>query len=280
MILRPQRNFTVVRQIGNHTDTSTYYVRAVIRDAYTDVILATLNLTDQGSQRFTKNWQVAADPSGMGREISIVTSVYSNSGYTTKSENYGDEENSHMIEDNLPMGRGGGGIDARTLRRVLEDVIGVKEEEKPTKKEKVEVVEQKKETPTFDNAKIFNAIKSLEKTIASKEIKPTDLKPIIKGMDILATMIADKEVTPATDLSPILERFEEIEENDSLTREEMLELIEGLRRELVTQLPKVIAALLTQATFKIEPTTATIKLPEPKQKEEEGIPFDINALTT
>ncbi len=85
LVLQPQKSFTVVRQIANHLDSATYYVRAVIRNAYTDELIETLDLTSRGSQRFSKNWQVPADPSGEGFYISIVTSVYTDSGYTTKS---------------------------------------------------------------------------------------------------------------------------------------------------------------------------------------------------
>ena len=80
LTLQPQASFTLVRQIANHTDSSTYYVRAVIRNAYTDELISTLDLTDRGSQRFSKNWQVPADPSGEGFYLSIVTSVYTDSG--------------------------------------------------------------------------------------------------------------------------------------------------------------------------------------------------------
>ena len=91
MQLAPNTTFAIVRQIEDHTDSATYYVQAVIRNAQTDALIATVNLTDQGSRRFSKNWQVTADASGQGFYISILTSVYTNSGYTTKSQNYGDK---------------------------------------------------------------------------------------------------------------------------------------------------------------------------------------------
>src|SRR3954451_7251835 len=97
--LKPQQWFTVVRQIANHLDADTNYVRAVIRNAYTDAIVATLDLDNKGGQRFTKNWRVPADPSGQGFYVSIVTSVYTDAGYTTKNENYGDEENTYFVSD-------------------------------------------------------------------------------------------------------------------------------------------------------------------------------------
>ena len=106
MQLIPGRNFTVVRQIGNHTDAGTYYVRAVIRDAYSDAILDTLDLVDKTGQRFKKDWLVPVESSGLGKFISIVTSVYTDAGYTTKSDNYVDEENTYLWAV-LPSQHGG-----------------------------------------------------------------------------------------------------------------------------------------------------------------------------
>ena len=87
--LTPQKIFTIVRGLENHIDTATYYVQAVIRNSRTNAIIDTINLTDRDGYRFSKEWQVPADPSGEGLVIDIVTSIYTDSGYTTKSENYG-----------------------------------------------------------------------------------------------------------------------------------------------------------------------------------------------
>src|SRR3954470_5696834 len=122
MPLQPQGNFTIVRQIANHLDSDTNYVQAVIRNAYTDAIIDTLDLTDKGGQRFKKDWQVPADPSGQGFYISVVTSVYTTSGYTTKNSNYGDEENTYLVQDRV-LARGGGSLDAYTVRKIVQDEI-------------------------------------------------------------------------------------------------------------------------------------------------------------
>jgi len=101
MNLLPQKEFTVVRQISNHIDTNEYFVRAVIRYAYTDTLITNLDLDLKGDQRYSKNWQTPADVSGQGTWISIVTSVYTDSGHTTKSENYGDEVDTYLVRDDL-----------------------------------------------------------------------------------------------------------------------------------------------------------------------------------
>lgn len=129
MQLSPRTQFSIVRQIEDHTDSATYYVRAVIRNAQTDVLLDTINLTDRGSQRFSKNWLVPADPSGSGFYISILTSVYTNSGYTTKSQNYADKMETYLVQErynpNIHMGAVGGGSDINydKVRKIIEDVL-------------------------------------------------------------------------------------------------------------------------------------------------------------
>lgn len=109
MRLEPQETFTIARQIGRHTDTSTYYLQAVIRNSRTDEVLDTVNLEDQGNQRFTQDWQVPADPSGQGFYIDITTSVYTDSSYNNKSPNYADETETYLVQRRYNPNLGGGG---------------------------------------------------------------------------------------------------------------------------------------------------------------------------
>src|SRR5258707_3851150 len=98
MQLEPLEDFTIARGLEDHTDSTTYYVRAVVRDAKTDALLATVNLTDQGdAHRFSKKWQIPADQTGQGYYLLITTSVYTDSGYTTKSSNYGDKDETYLV---------------------------------------------------------------------------------------------------------------------------------------------------------------------------------------
>jgi len=215
--LRPQQSFTVVRQIANHTDNGTYYVQAVIRNASTDDLLATLNLDDKGSQRFKKNWQVPGDPSNQGFYVSIVTSVYTDSGYTTKSNNYGDEETTYLIANLNLGGGGGGGIDEYTLRKVIEDVL----------KDKLnkfidfpEFPEPKEYTMRWDE--VIAGIKDLNKDV--KDTKATlsnslkiqledgkiHFRSVRDMIKLVIKQIKDKEVTPETDLEIIKGWFSEL----------------------------------------------------------------------
>lgn len=130
MHLNPREIFTVVRQIEDHTDNSTYYVRAVIRNAKTDALITTINLTDQGSRRFSGPFKVPADVSGQGFWVSILTSIYTDAGYTTKSPNYGDKMDTYLVQDRLPFNPnypvpvgGGSDIDYKRIRKIVEEVV-------------------------------------------------------------------------------------------------------------------------------------------------------------
>lgn len=220
MILRPQRNYTIVRQLANHLDSGTYYVRAVVRDSYTDVILATLDLDDKGGQRFTKSWLVAPDPSGLGRDISIVSSVYTDSGYTTKSENYGDEENGYLIEANNLVGRGGGGsgIDSYTLRKVLKEELEKFDIEELFKK-------YTKEQETVDYERIEGCMKHCE---------PTDLTPVLEA-------IKDKAITKPTDLEPVMKVLTKISKSiDSIEPTDIQPVIEAIHKNEIPKLTEVV----------------------------------------
>lgn len=210
--LQPSEYFTIVRQIPNHTDSSTYYVRAVIKNSLTDAIIATLNLTDLGSRRFKKAWQVPADVSGQGFYIDITTSVYTDSGYTTKSENYGDDNNSFLVQTRAKAGLGGGGgvdIDYKKIKKMLDTLSESIVSAFPKVKE-VEI------TP------ILNALKSLESGLATlndKEDKPDDLSPVVAqikdlGASVIKEVKAQKPTTP--DLSPILKKLDEIDGTEKI----------------------------------------------------------------
>lgn len=175
VILQPQVAFPIVRQISNHLDSDTYYVRAIVRNA-SGVTIDSVNLTGQGGQRFQTSWQVPVDSSGQGSYISIVTSVYTDSGYTTKSPNYGDEETTYLIFDRvMPAMRGGGSkIDYSSIRKII------KEEIEKAKPEPIKIPEQKEYQVNFDTvlSKINEQASSIKKSIEANKPDKVDLEPI------------------------------------------------------------------------------------------------------
>ena len=209
MQLHPRENFTIVRQIEDHTDSNTYYIRAVIRNAKTDALITTINLTDQGSRRFSKSWLVPADVSNQGYWICILSSVYTDSGYTTKSPLYGDKMDTYLVQErqifnpNYPLPTGQD-IDYRRIEKIIENL-------KVTVKQEIEGIIDKAMTdkvnginsniskiviPKTDMTSVIREIQSqsnnLIKNICAIDIPKTDLMPLSNTIDSAITIILDE----------------------------------------------------------------------------------------
>lgn len=200
MQLHPREKFIVTRQLQNPYITDTFYVRAVIRNSKTDATIATLDLVDQTGQRFTKEWLVPADPTGLGFYISIVTSVYDDSGYTTKSQNYGDEETTYLIQDryvwnpNYPVGPD---IDYKRIKKMIDEAVA--------KIHIPEPLEQKVVTVTKE---VVREVRIPEVQVVESQKSP-DLSPVLKAIEAVSKKVDDKEVTkvpefPKVDFTPVL----------------------------------------------------------------------------
>jgi hypothetical protein len=219
MQLHPREQFTITRQLNDPAIVTTFYVRAVIRNAKTDTVIDTVNLTDKTGQRFTKQWLVPADPSGQGFWISIVTSVYTDSGYTTKSTDYGDEACSYLVQEryvfnpNYPVGPD---IDYKRIKKMIDDAVSKIEipvyEEREAKV--IEVVKEVAVSPeiNIDMGPILTAIKNIKLPKETVRVVETfkeinlDLSPVLKS--IKEIKIPEPYIT---DLSGIVKSLDVIE---------------------------------------------------------------------
>ena len=278
MLLNPQKSFTVVRQIANHIDTGTYYVRAVIRYAYTDVLITNLDLDLKGDQRYSKNWQVVADPSGQGTYISIVTSVYTDAGHTTKSENYGDEENTYRVFDDMsPAMKGGGGLDMRTTRRIMEESL---EKMKFPEQEKISIPKQKEYDDKFNE--LTRGLSDIKTLVASIPTENVNLSPLMTRLNELSQEVKTKPVTKETDLNPVLDSIKEAQDERDVNRREMTGLIDILKQELTDTMKQMVMEAVTEATPNAM-KGASFSIPmnlNPPQKEQpqKEAPFNIKNL--
>jgi hypothetical protein len=106
-------------------DTTLYYVQAVLRDTQSSTVLQTLNLKNVSStpNRYTGAFNPVSDPSGLGRPVDVTISVYTDSGYTTLSNNYQILQLNYLvIQPWLPtLGSGGGlNIDYDKLQKMFD----------------------------------------------------------------------------------------------------------------------------------------------------------------
>lgn len=265
MQLQPSANFTLVRQLSNHLDTDTNYVQAVIRNAYTDAIIDTLQLTDKGSQRFKKDWQVSADPSGQGFYISVVTSVYTDSGYTTKNQNYGDEETTYLVQERV-LFRGGGGVDASDIRTIIKQEL-----EKLPKPEPITIPKPKE--PVDRTSEILEAIRAAK----PEPPQPQDTRPIMASLRALLKAVEEKPVTPETDISPILDSIRAESENNGIDFKEMRDLMTAFEQNISSLIQETVHREISQTQFTSTFTTAAQPRTE-QQQQQQPVPFDPKTL--
>lgn len=231
MTLDPGEIFSIVRQLPDPSDSSTNYVRAVIRDAKTDATIDTVNLTDRGSRRFSGNWNVYSKRSD-GFWIAVTTTVYTDAAYTTKSSNYAEEMQTYLVERRIQFGEGGAGVSYRRVKEVVTEAL--KEAEKPP----VEPEEQ------IDPAPLIDAAVAQIKSHVS---------------DVVAEAVP--EAPDAVDLTPVLASIgvlgKAIEALGSTVPESVKAQLEAHTAELRDAMGKVASAIEDSTTGNLEAHTAT-----------------------
>jgi len=248
MQLSPNENYPIFHGIINHLDTDTYYVRTVIYDADYN-LLATVDLEDQGSQNFLKIWKVPYDSIFQrGKFILLVTSTYTDSGYTTKSENYGDEFQTHLVQERWDMSKissvGGGGITTKDVKKVIKKEL---ENIKFPKVKDVKFPKQKEYEANFkDITKGLTDIKALVGTLPTQN---NDLSPLVDRLDEIIEDIQAKPVTRETDLKPIFKLLEKHHQDKSNSKE--IKGVSNILDEIKSRLNKVEKELLKNVADKM-----------------------------
>ena len=233
-ILIPGTSDQITWSIQNLQDTTTYYVRAVIRDVRTETILKTLNLTDLGNGRFSGVWNVPQDGSGFGREIEIEKTVYEDSGYTVPSGTYGrwlDRALIFNLANRLPSTGGYGGhtnqVDYKEIARII-----------------------KKEVETAMMPMIDSENKEKE--------TPIDLSPVLQSLKMISS-----------GLSGLATRISAMEVKDDNTHEEFDSIINDVMRikdDIKSTIESSNSDLRAEFETKISEITSIIKEIEKKDR--------------
>jgi hypothetical protein len=222
MQLNPGEHFVITHQIGDHTDSTTYYVQAVVRNARTDATIATVNLTDRGSQRFSEEWQVPQDPSGQGFYISITTTVYTDSNYSAKSALYSEEQERLLIQTrpnpNLGYGGGGGGhiggdeVNYKKIKKIVKEEIA---QIKFPKQKEVKI-------PPLDLTPVQESFKAQNARI---EELYDDLKMLMQEIDEMPRF-----EKPTVDLGEVMSQFKIIA-NEASNIETLVAKMDGMAKD-------------------------------------------------
>lgn len=191
MQVEPQNTIPLLYQITDPSDSTVYYIRAVVYDSLTRNVLSTNNLVSRGGGLWSSTAIAPVDSSGLGRHIHVIIRVYTDSGYTTLSSLYNQQIDKYLVKSSVRLGAGGGGsgqdIDYDKIRKIVVAVLTEKEKEKEPP-EPVDLSEiDTKLSPLF---KAIDAIKSK----LNEPEKPLNVSPIIEKVENIK-----KEIIAAID---------------------------------------------------------------------------------
>ncbi len=198
--LEPGEYFAIVRQLPDPNDSTQYYVRAEIRNARSDALIERVALTDRGSRRHSKEWQVTNVVTPAGFYISILTTVYTDAAMTQKSDTYAEEMETFLVETRQKsFGGGGPGISYKKVKEIMEEVVA-------TIKPGIS-----RDQLSYDVGKVLDAMvtkKDIEGIVGAgiKGIEfpdAVDLKPVLSLIE--SKEYSPKITVPAIDVKPIVE---------------------------------------------------------------------------
>ncbi len=204
--LSPAESFPIVRVLKDPSDTATHYVQAVIRDATTDALLATVNLDDKGNRRFQKVWKVIWDDTyGKGKYLVITTSVYDDSEYTTLSPNYAEEADTYLVQQrwDLSLGQGGGGgsIDEAFFKKVITEVLDGRAQPEIEIPDPVDTASLRDEILSGVEERVTRIVKTIPEPPEPEDV---DLSKLESGVTSLLSELKTRPQFEHTDLTPLV----------------------------------------------------------------------------
>ena len=267
MNINPQSTLRIVRQLSDPSDSGTYYVQAVVRNSATGATLQTINLTDEGDQRFTGSYQTPADGSGNGFYIDITTSVYTDDAYTTLSTDYSRDTQTYHVQQawSHAMGIGGGAdVNYDKVRNIIREELAAQE--------KMEIPETKDLTPEMlgMERRIKDAVSQAVASIQFPEQKEPDLPMVIDtlsadiddAINTLLIAVDQKDVTPQTDLTPVLEAVENLPIPQIVEATQNLNQLVQTLQELVNTQQDVTEMKAAAEEFMKKVSPRSIKVPK------------------
>ena len=244
MIIAPLKAYLVSHKLNNPSDTNQHWVRVVIKNAISGVVLDTLDLTDNGSNYFSKLWQTPVDSTGTGLQLQLIKTVYDDA-YSTESLVYGTTVEDIMVKDiagvrTLFGGTGGGrgaDVDYKKIEKMIRDAIA----EIP----QVEIPEQKE----VELGGLEESIKShIDESDKSEEL--AELKATVQGVSkAIEKLLRDKEVVSEQKLNEVCElpeKFQMAETSDaelhdhvSSKTDEHTQSVEELKQFIISRIEEL-----------------------------------------
>jgi hypothetical protein len=210
--ISPGESFDIFYFFRDPNDTGTHYVQAKIYDVKTGALLATIGLEQAAtnSRLFIKTTQSPADPVGIGRNIVAVASVYSDAAYTSPDLNYPEQEQYFLIKAALPFGGGGGGVDYRIMRELVEDVVD----------KKLKALPKPQPFPQVAFDKLFGTIGALQREINRVPKEHADRSSIATAIADVKEAVGNLPEPEQVDFEPVLQSLSELGTELSSLRED------------------------------------------------------------
>lgn len=247
MLSRPQQivpgqPFTVSYFIRDPFDANTYYLQAVMYEVSTGAILKTVNLTPtvSNSRLYTATIDAPGDSYGFGREVMVIASVYTDSLYTTKSENYQEQEQVYLIKADTTFV--GGGSDSGNMELLSEQINesvtrildAIRTEDANEPKHTVTQIEKHVPAP-IPVGDLFKKLDTLNALVKKIPVEDTDTSVIENQLSLLKGLI-QTILDEGDDFSPITSLIEkmttEIMKSLEQNKQEVIKNIALIRDEI------------------------------------------------
>jgi len=215
--INPDEILPIIRQLADPTDSNTYYVRAFIRKhkGSGESLIATVNLTDKTGQRFTYFYQTPGDSDPY--HLSVITKVYTDSGYTTLSPRYTMDAIDYLVSERwgLMYGHGGGvEVDYNKIQKMIrKEVGGIPKPEKPGK---------------IDLREVLTAISQADdrvKNIVIPEQAKTNLQPLLELIQKVKDAVRDIPQPAEPEKLDITPALREIKNTEEIIKQQIIDLV-------------------------------------------------------
>jgi hypothetical protein len=199
--ISPGEPFDVFYFLRNPLDSATYYVRAKIYDVRTGEVLITTALAQSSTnpRLFSATVQAPPDSSAYGRNILAIASVYTDSGFTSQSNDYEEQEQYFLVRAAVPF-MGGGGVDYR----VIEDILDAKLDEK------LKALPKPPSLPDMPWDSLFGAIGVLQREINRVPKDQQDLAPLHSAIAGVHAAVQALPAPEKPDLSVLVEAINHV----------------------------------------------------------------------
>ena len=253
--ISPSTSLRLVYLIQDHTDSNTYYVRSVVRDSVSGNILATIDLTDTGNRRFYGTYNTPATEDTF---IDVTTTVYSDSGYTTKAQDKYEEIQQYLVRTQWGLQFGSGGdirlggksasVDYKKIRDIVKEEMVKPYDDSSLKVALSEIytcVEYIKNNQ-YDDKSVLEKLSTL-----SKLVRAIDLSLIVSKIDSIEK-IDYSRMPKDVDYDRILKMITENDAEESSVKEDVDEEDNSKREEKGKKTLRVIGGLYRPVNVRVK----------------------------